>query len=81
MINVTFIQHKKIVFRGRDFDLSSNSFLRSYGCIEIRKKDFRIVDKIKREVALTKIPQFSTIIDTDVIFHLLDKYFSLRWSS
>ena len=76
-----FYPHKKIVFRGRDFDLSSNSFLRSYGCIEIRKKDFGIVDKIKREVALTKIPQFSTIIDTDVIFHLLDKYFSLRWSS
>ncbi|WP_185841553.1 hypothetical protein [Vibrio cholerae] len=76
-----FYPRKKIIFRGRDFDLTSTSFLRGYGYVEMRKKDFGILDKIKREVSLTKIPQFSTIIDTDVIFHLLDKHFSLRWNS
>ncbi len=76
-----FYPRKKIIFRGRDFDLSSTSFLRGYGYVEMKKKDFGILDKIKREVSLTKIPQFSTIIDTDVIFHLLDKHFSLRWNS
>lgn len=76
-----FYPRKKVIFRGRDFDLSSTSFFRGYGYVEMRKKDFGILDKIKREVSLTKIPQFSTIIDTDVIFHLLDKHFSLRWNS
>lgn len=76
-----FYPRDKIVFRGRDFSLSSTSFLRGYGHVEMRKKDFGILDKIKREVSLTKIPQFSTIIDTDVIIHLLDKHFSLRWNS
>jgi hypothetical protein len=74
-----FYPHNKIVFRGRDFNLSSTSFLREYGLVEMRKKDFGFLDKIKREVSLTKIPQFSTITDTDVIFSLLDKHFSLRW--
>ena len=74
-----FYPGRKIVFRGKDFDLSSTSFLRSYGCVEMRKKDFGFLDKIKREVSLTKIPQFSTITDTDVIFYLLEQHFSLRW--
>lgn len=76
-----FYPGKKIIFRGRDFDLTSTSFLRGYGYVEMRKKNFGILEKIKREVSLTKIPQFSTIVDTDVIFHLLDKHFSLRWNS
>lgn len=76
-----FYPHKKVVFRGRDFEVSTSSFLRSYGCIEMRKKDYGVLDKIKREVSLTKVPQFSTLTDTDVIFHLLDKYMGLRWKS
>ena len=74
-----FYPGRKIVFRGKDFDLSSTSFLRSYGCVEMRKKDFGFLDRIKREVSLTKTPQFSTITDTDVIFYLLEQHFSLRW--
>lgn len=76
-----FYPRKKVVFRGKDFDVSSSSFLRSYGCIEMRKKDFGMLDKIKREVSVTKIPQFSTVTDTDVIFHLLEKHMGLRWES
>lgn len=76
-----FYPGKKVVFRGRDFDVASSSFLRSYGCIEMRKKDFGVLDKLKREVSLTKIPQFNTTTDTDVIFHLLNKHMGLRWSS
>lgn len=76
-----FYPRKKVVFRGRDFDVSSTSFLRGYGYVEMRKKDFGFLDKVKREVSLTKVPQFNTITDTDVIFYLLDKHFSLRWNS
>jgi hypothetical protein len=76
-----FYPRKKVVFRGKDFEVSSSSFLRSYGYIELRKKDFGMLDKIKQEVSLTKIPQFSTITDTDVIFHLLEKHMDLRWNS
>ncbi len=75
-----FYPRHKIVFRGRDFNLSETSFLKSYGSVEMRKKDFGLLDKIKREVSLTKIPQFSTITDTDVIFYLLEQHFSLRWN-
>jgi hypothetical protein len=76
-----FYPHKKVVFRGRDFDVNTSSFLRSYGSIEMRKKDYGVLDKIKREVSLTKTPQFNTLTDTDVIFHLLDKHMGLRWKS
>jgi hypothetical protein len=75
-----FYPHKKVVFRGRDFDAGKDSFLRSYGNIELRKKDYGVLDKLKREVSLTKIPQFSTLTDTDVIFHMLDKHMGLRWN-
>lgn len=74
-----FYPNDKIVFRGKDFYMNSTSFLRSYGNIEMRKKDFGFLDKVKREVTFTKIPQFSTIVDTDIIFYILDKHFSLRW--
>ncbi len=76
-----FYPRKKIVFRGKDFDVNTSSFLRSYGYIEMRKKDYGVLDKIKREVSLTKIPQFNTLTDTDVIYHLLDKHMGLRWKS
>jgi hypothetical protein len=76
-----FYPHKKVVFRGRDFYVNSSSFLRSYGNIELRKKDYGVLDKLKREVSLTKIPQFSTHTDTDVIFHMLDKHMGLRWNN
>jgi len=74
-----FYPHKKVVFRGKDFDVGADSFLRSYGNVELRKKDYGVLDKLKREVALTKIPQFRTLTDTDVIFHMLDKHMGLRW--
>jgi len=75
-----FYPHKKVVFRGRDFDVGTDSFLRSYGNIELRKKDYGVLDKLKREVSLTKTPQFNTLTDTDVIFHMLEKHMGLRWS-
>ena len=76
-----FYPPRKIMFHGQEFDMKTTSFFRRYGNVEMRKKDFGILDRIKREVSFTKIPQFSTLIDTDVIFHLLEKHFSLRWNS
>lgn len=75
-----FHPKKKIVFRGRDFERDKTSFLKSYGNIEMRKKDFGVLDKLKRDFSLTKIPQFNTTTDTDVIFHLLERHFLLTWS-
>lgn len=76
-----FYPPRKIIFRRQEFDMKTTSFFRGYGHVEMRKKDFGILDRIKREISITKPPQFSTIIDTDVIFHLLEKHFSLRWDS
>jgi hypothetical protein len=75
-----FYPREKIVFRGSNFDVGTDSFLRSYGNIELRKKDYGILDKLKRGFSLTKTPQFSTLTDTDVIFHMLDKHMGLRWN-
>jgi hypothetical protein len=72
---------KKIVFRNKEFPVETSSFLKGYGYIELRKKDFGFLDKVKREVSLTKTPQFNTQTDTDVIFTLLDQYFGLRWKN
>lgn len=76
-----FYPGKKIAFRSRDFDLQSSTFHRSYGSVEMRKKDFGVLDKLKREVSLTKIPQFSTLTDTDVIFHMLKEHMGLQWNN
>lgn len=77
----SFYPRKKIVFRGRDFELEASNFFKSYGAIEMRKKDFKLVDKLKRELSFAKIPQFSTLTDSDVIFHLLKKHMGLTWAS
>ena len=76
-----FYPHKKIVFRGQDFDVRASSFLRSYGYIEMRKKEYGFLDKIKREVSFAKVPQFSILTDRDVIFHLLSEHMGLQWEN
>ncbi len=72
---------RKIVYRSKEFSIDSSSFLKGYGYIELRKKNFGFLDKIKREISLAKTPQFNTQTDTDVIFSLLDQYFKLRWKN
>lgn len=74
-----FFLADKIVFRRREFKLASSSFMLGSGYIELRPEPWTILDKIKREASLTKIPQFSTSTDTDVIFYILNKHFGLSW--
>lgn len=38
------------------------------------------MNKVLREVTFTKIPQFNTQTDSDVIFYILDEYFDLKWN-
>jgi hypothetical protein len=45
----------------------------------MRKKDFGFLDKVKREISLTKIPQFNNQTDANVIFSLLDHYFRMNY--
>ena len=74
-------EERKIVFKNKEFFVAESSFLKGGGYIEMRKKNFRVIDKIAREVSLGKIPQFRTQTDPDVIFALLDHYFGLRWKT
>jgi hypothetical protein len=76
-----FYPRNKIVFRGKEFPLATTDFFRGYGYVEMRKANPNWVDKLKREISLTKLPQFSTLINADIIMHLLDVHFGLRWSS
>lgn len=75
-----FYPRDKIVFRNKEFPIRSSQFLKGYGYIELRPKDYGLVNKIMREISLTKLPQFSTQTDSDVIFYLLEKHFGLKWS-
>ena len=74
-----FFPPDRVMFRNREFPVRSTDFLKSYGLIELRKKDFRWLDRVKRELSFRKIPQFSTLTDTDVVFHMLDRHSGLRW--
>lgn len=76
-----FYPRKKIVFRGKEFDMSATSLMKGYGYVELRKKDYGFLDKLKREVSITKIPQFNTLTDTDVIFQMLEKHMGLKWGN
>jgi hypothetical protein len=75
-----FYPHKKIVFRSKEFFLENSRFLKGGGYVEMRPKSDGIAYKISRGLTMTKLPQFNTQTDPDVIFVLLDKYFSLRWN-
>jgi len=74
-----FYPPDKVVFRGRTFTKQETNFLRSPGYIELRSKGRSFWDKMKRELSISKIPQFNTESDTDVIFAILTKYFGLSW--
>jgi hypothetical protein len=75
-----FYPRDKIVFKDKEFPIQSSSFLKSYGYIEMRPKDYGLMNKVLREVTFTKIPQFNTQTDSDVIFYILDEHFGLKWS-
>ena len=74
-----FYPGKKIGFRNKDFHLGDSIFKLGAGYVLLERKDAGVGAKIIGALTLTKIPQFSTQWDTDVIFHLLDKMFGLRW--
>ena len=74
-----FFPSKKITFRRKEFPLQSSTFLKGSGYIELRPKPWTIFHRILREFTFTKIPQFSYIRDADVIFHILERDFGLRW--
>lgn len=75
-----FYPGDKIVFRRKEFPIRSSSFLKGSGYVELRPKNWTILDKIKREASFTKIPQFNYVTDTDVIFHILERSFGLGWN-
>ena len=74
-----FYPHSKVIFRGRDFPVKETAFLRGAGWIEMRPSHFTLLDRLKRENPFTKIPQFSTRTDPDVVFALLQACFGLKW--
>ena len=72
-------QEKKIIFRKKELDLEKYNLLKSKGFVEIRKKEFKALDRLKRELSFGKIPQFNTQTDADIIFELLKDYFGIIW--
>jgi hypothetical protein len=74
-----FYPRDKIVHQKTAFPLDSITLLKGAGYVEIRKKNQGLWEKIKNN--LTVFPQINSRIDTDVLFHLLDKLFGIRWKN
>lgn len=74
-----FYPSDRVTFRDKEFPVNTTRFLKGYGTIELRKKDYRWTDRLKRELGIGKIPLFLTLTDTDVVFYMLEKYFGLTW--
>lgn len=73
-----FYPGDKIVFRELEFNLGETTFINHGSAIELRKKTRTIADKIKEQVSLTKLPQFSIRTDFDVMCFLLRKLFRFK---
>lgn len=73
-----FYPNDKIVFRDKEFRLSETTLINHGYAIELQKKSLTFTDKLKEQVSLTKIPQFSLQTDYDVICALLYNYFHLK---
>jgi hypothetical protein len=71
-------QDQTIKYKKKTFQVKNTRFLRGPGYVLLKSKDYGIFDKIKQEVTLGSPPQFTTIMDTDVIYTLLEHYFGLR---
>ncbi len=74
-----FYPGKKIVFKGREFQVGNTKFFRLYWRIEMRSMNDTALDKVKRQVsAMVNIPGFDVRMDTDVLYCLLEQHFGLR---
>ena len=74
-----FYPPDKIVCGDKEFKLAETDLLRGAGYVELRKKEYGLLDKMKREIPFIKIPRFDTQTDHDVIFALLHVHFGLHW--
>lgn len=72
---------RRIVFQSRSFPVADTRFLRGPTYVLMERKGNAFLERMKRELSITKSPQFVTAMDRDVLFFLLDQYFELRWSS
>ena len=71
---------KIIRFEDIEFSAETIDFMRGYGYIELRKKNCGMLDRLKRELSMSKTYMIDTLTDTDVFFSLLDRFFGLQWS-
>jgi hypothetical protein len=73
-----------IVCKGKRFLVQEDRCLKSYGEIEFIKNENNFMNRFKRKLIEETVPSFlpkiSTLDDTDVLFHLLDKHFGMKWS-
>jgi hypothetical protein len=67
-----FYPHQKIVYNNQSINLTDYSFFRDYGIIQWCRKG---IDPLSEE----QLPELSTLLDTDIIFYMLDKYMDLSW--
>ena len=67
----------KVKFRKKEFYLKEFYLQINRGYVVIEKRNSKTLDKIKRAFSLTKIPQFNTQTDNDIITELLKDYFGI----
>jgi hypothetical protein len=72
---------QRIVFRSKSFPVAETRFRRGPAYILMERKGNPLLERVRRELTVTKSPQFVTATDRDVIFVLLERYFGLRWPS
>lgn len=78
--NCRFVPGEKIVFRDKEYPIKGTTFLQRYGVIEMRAPTYGLMDRLVRVGSTKNVPQFTTLQDQDVLFYLLEKYFSsVRW--
>lgn len=71
-------KEQKIIFKKKEFPIKSSALMRGAGFVELRPEPFTMLERIKRQT-VSDIPQFLLWRDIDVIFHILDKSFGLKW--
>jgi len=71
---------KVIALEDREFTLDNTSFMRAYNYIELRPKNYGILQRLKRELWSSKVSAIDTLTDTDVIFAIFDNFYGLRWA-
>ena len=75
-----FIPGQGVKFKGRLLQWESTKFVKIGRTVHLETQSSPLLAKIARDFAPRKSPQFETVRDSDVIFHLLHACFGISWN-